>query len=359
MTALRVVRCGPSVTLQDGGRHGYLRFGVTAAGPMDPLAFGAANAAAGAAQNATAIEVSLGGIELLAEGAFTIAVAGGAFRISLDGRVLPSAALATLEAGQRLAIRPGATGAWCYVAVAGCLDIPKVLGSTATHMRSNLGGICGRALRAGDCLPIADARTRDPRFATIIAPWLARGDGAIRVVLGPQDDYFTEQAIRHFLTGAWRVSPRSDRMAYLLEGPRLAHAKGYNIVSDGIAFGAIQVPGEGQPVVLMADRQPTGGYPKIANVIGADLGKLAQLRPGMQIVFVAVSIEEAVAARRPEAALLQREQVLEPLVRTEFPSEFLLGVNLVDGVTDAAALKADAGTVACPPQLPDDEEGKA
>jgi allophanate hydrolase subunit 2 len=152
-------------------------------------------------------------------------------------------------------------------------------------------------------------------------------------VLGPQDDYFTAQAIEAFLAGPWRITPRSDRMAYLLEGPRLAHAKGYNIVSDGIAFGAIQVPGEGQPVVLMADRQPTGGYPKIANVIGADLGKLAQLRPGTEISFAAVSVAEAVAARRDAAALLRKPPALKPLVRTDFPSEFLLGLNLVDGVT--------------------------
>jgi 5-oxoprolinase (ATP-hydrolysing) subunit C len=333
VTALRVVSCGPAVTLQDGGRHGYLRFGVTAAGPMDPLAFATANAAAGAAENATAIEVSLGGVELSAEGAVTLAIAGGVFRISLDGKPLPSAALVRMEAGQKLAIRPGDSGVWCYVAVAGRLDVPNVLGSTATHTRSHLGGISGRALQPGDILPIADGRTREPAFATIAAPWLARGSNAIRIVLGPQDDYFTAQAIEAFLAGPWRITPRSDRMAYLLEGPRLAHAKGYNIVSDGIAFGAIQVPGEGQPVVLMADRQPTGGYPKIANVIGADLGKLAQLRPGTEISFAAVSVAEAVAARRGEAALLRKPPALKPLVRTDFPSEFLLGLNLVDGVT--------------------------
>ena len=300
---------------------------------MDPLAFATANAAAGAAENATAIEVSLGGVELSAEGAVTLAIAGGVFRISLDGKPLPSAVLLRIEAGQKLAIRPGDSGTWCYIAVAGRLDVPNVLGSTATHTRSHLGGISGRALQPGDILPIADGRTREPAFATIAAPWLARGSNAIRIVLGPQDDYFTAQAIEAFLAGPWRITPRSDRMAYLLEGPRLAHAKGYNIVSDGIAFGAIQVPGEGQPVVLMADRQPTGGYPKIANVIGADLGKLAQLRPGTQISFVAVTIEAAVAARRAEAQALAREIPREPLLRTEFPSEFLLGLNLVDGVT--------------------------
>jgi biotin-dependent carboxylase-like uncharacterized protein len=328
-----VLSAGPGATLQDGGRHGFLRFGVTAAGPMDPLAFATANAAAGAETNATAIEVSLGGVELAANAAVSLAIAGGAFRLELGGRPLPSAAVGTLEPGQNLAIRPGNAGAWCYVAVAGQILVPKVLGSTATHTRSGLGGIAGRALAAGDRLPLAEPRTLEPRLATLDAPWLARPATAIRVVLGPQDDFFSKAAIDSFLGGPWALTARSDRMAYLLEGPRLAHAKGFNIVSDGIAFGAIQVPGEGLPVVLMADRQPTGGYPKIANVIGADLGKLAQLRAGTKISFAAVTIEEAVAARRAERLALARPIAREPLVRTEFSSEFLLGLNLVDGVT--------------------------
>ena len=333
MTALRVLAAGPGVTLQDGGRHGYLRFGVTAAGPMDRLAFATANAAAGAEENATAIEVSLGGVELAADAAVSLAIAGGAFRIELAGRPLPSAAVATLEPGQNLVIRPGDAGAWCYVAVAGRIEVQKTLGSTATHTRSGLGGISGRALAAGDVLPLAEPRTLEPKLATLDAPWLAREATAIRVVLGPQDDYFGKAAIAAFLAGPWTLSARSDRMAYLLEGERLAHAKGFNIVSDGVAFGAIQVLGDGKPVVLMADRQPTGGYPKIANVIGVDLGKIAQLRPGAQISFAAVTIEQAVAARRAEALAPTRPIAREPLVRTEFPSEFLLGLNLVDGVT--------------------------
>jgi len=338
MTALRIVSAGPGVTLQDGGRHGYLRFGVTAAGPMDRLAFATANAAAGAEENATAIEVSLGGIELAADSPVSLAIAGGAFRIELGGRPLPSAAVVTLEPGQKLVIRPGEAGAWCYVTVAGRIEVPKTLGSTATHTRSGLGGISGRALAAGDVLPLAEPRTLEPRLAMLDAPWLAREGFSVRVVLGPQDDYFSKAAIAAFLAGPWTLSARSDRMAYLLEGERLAHAKGFNIVSDGIAFGAIQVTGDGKPVVLMADRQPTGGYPKIANVIGADLGKIAQLRPGAQISFAAVTIEAAVAARRAEAQMLARPIPRAPLVRTEFPSEFLLGLNLVDGITaDGAA----------------------
>ncbi|MDQ4062059.1 MAG: biotin-dependent carboxyltransferase family protein [Pseudomonadota bacterium] len=329
--ALRILAAGPGVTLQDGGRHGFLRFGVTAAGPMDPLAFATANAAAGNPVHAPVVEVSVGGMDATATGELSVAVAGGAFRLALDGRDIEIPALLRLAPDSRLALRPGTAGAWCYVAVAGRIDVPPVLGSVSTHTRSGLGGLDGRALAPGDELPVAEPRTLSP--AHIHAPWLDRPGDEIRVLLGPQDDYFAPDQIEAFLQGPWTVSARSDRMAYLLDGPRLVHAKGFNIVSDGIAMGAIQVPGSGQPVVLMADRQPTGGYPKIANVIGADLGRLAQLRPGARFRLRAVSHEEAVEARRAEAVALAGPIRLEPLIRTDFPSEFLLGQNLIGGVT--------------------------
>jgi 5-oxoprolinase (ATP-hydrolysing) subunit C len=185
----------------------------------------------------------------------------------------------------------------------------------------------------GDMLQVLAPETLEPSMATISAPWLDRPGDVIRVVLGPQDDYFDTEQISAFLNGPWMLSSRSDRMAYLLEGPRITHAKGFNIVSDGIAMGAIQIPGNGQPAVLMADRQPTGGYPKIANVIGADLGRFAQLRPGAQVCFRAVSIAQAVEARRGQAMAIARPISREPIVRSDFSSEFLLSTNLVGGVT--------------------------
>jgi biotin-dependent carboxylase-like uncharacterized protein len=336
VTASLLVRsAGPGVTLQDAGRRGYLRFGVTPAGPMDEGAFLAANLAAGAAPDAAAIEVSLGGLELEAVGrTIGLAVAGGDFDLSLDGRAAPSACVLTLEPGAILSIRPGPSGAWCYVAVAGRLDLPPVLGSLATHTRSAVGGVEGRALRAGDRLPLVELRPASVETQAIEAPWLAPSDAPIRVLLGPQDDFFTIGAIRDFLGARWRISPRSDRMAYRLEGPALAHARGHDIVSDGVALGAIQVPGDGAPFVLMADRQPTGGYPKIAHVIGADIGRLAQLRPGESFAFVAVSAEEAVAARRKRRESIGRGVTLASVARA-LSSELLLAENLIGGVADA------------------------
>ncbi|MFE1603238.1 biotin-dependent carboxyltransferase family protein [Methylobacterium sp. ID0610] len=335
-TGLRITAAGPGATLQDAGRHGYLRYGFTAAGPMDPLAHATANRALGAPLGATAIEISLAGIELTAEGGpVGVALAGGAFRIGLDGEPVPAAAALTLKPGSTLAVRAGKAGAWCYLAVAGLIAVEPVLGSTATHTRSGIGGLDGRALQAGDLLPIRGARPGPDEVHALAAPWLDRPPEVIRVVLGPQDDYFAEDQIAAFLAGPWTVTPRGDRMACFLDGTPLTHARGYNIVSDGIAMGAIQVPGEGRPIILMGDRQSTGGYPKIATVIGPDLGRLAQAQAGTRLRFAAVSVAQAVAARRAEAEALAPPIALEPLIRRDFPSEFLLGRNLIGGVVDA------------------------
>lgn len=332
--SLRIISAGPGTTLQDGGRHFYLRYGITAAGPMDALAHATANLAVGNARDATALEVTLGGIEVTADGApLTLAVAGGAFAVTLDDRALPSGALIlTLEPGARLRIRAGDSGAWCYLAVAGHLKVSPVLGSNATHTRTSFGGIDGRALRPGDVLRVEPSGIAAVPLGVIVAPWLERPPGTIRVVLGPQDDYFAADQIAAFRDGPWTVSTKADRMAFFIDGPTLTHARGYNILSDGIAMGAIQVPGNGRPIVLMADRQSTGGYPKIATVIGPDLGRLAQARAGTSFRFEIVSVEQAVTARRAEAEALARGIVIEPLVRTQFSSEFLLGLNLIDGV---------------------------
>jgi 5-oxoprolinase (ATP-hydrolysing) subunit C len=333
---LRIVSAGPGVTVQDGGRRGLLRFGVTPAGPMDMGAYSAAIAAAGGAPGAAAVEVSLGGAEFAAEGeTLGLAIAGGDFDIRLDGSVLPSACAIALEPGARLVIRAGARGAWCYVAPFGRFDLAPVLGSLSTHARSGLGPLGGRALQAGDCLPLAALRPAPPAPLALDAPWLPPPPAPLRGLPGPQDDYFSQEALEQFFSAAWRVSPRSDRMAYRLEGPPLAHARGHDIVSDGVARGAVQVPGDGAPLVLMADRQPTGGYPKIATVISADLDVLAQLRPGDALRFARVSHEDAVAARRARAAQIAAGVALKPAKAHDFTSEFLSSVNLIDGFVSA------------------------
>lgn len=327
MTARLLIRAaGPGVTVQDAGRFCYSRFGVTPAGPMDPYAFHTATRAVGAS---SALEISLGGVELSTEGAtIPVAIAGGSFDVRLEGARAPGAGLFPLEPGARLSIRAGAAGAWCYAAVGGRLDLPEALGSLSTHARSGIGP---KPLAAGDSLAVVEVGVAPQTPLALPAPWLLARPGPIRVMPGPQQDYFPPEALAAFLSAEWRVGARSDRMAYALEGPRLSHSKGHDIVSDGAAMGAVQVPGSGAPFVLMADRQPTGGYPKIATVISADLGRMAQLRPGEGLRFTAVTWEEAVAAR----AALQKEMaagaVATPLA-AEISTETLLAANLIGGV---------------------------
>jgi 5-oxoprolinase (ATP-hydrolysing) subunit C len=334
---LRVLRAGPGATIQDGGRHGYQRYGVTPAGPMDWAAFQTANSALGN-DRVAAVEVSTGGLEVICEGApLALAYAGGAFVWRRDGALLPQAARLLLEPGKTLAARAGDCGAFAYLAVEGGFETPITMGSRATHARSAIGGIEGRMLRAGDVLP-ATAPTGRPDGisfeATIDAPWFARDPDPFRVVLGPQDDYFTVATLSAFFGGQFTLTPVADRMAYRFDGPDIAHAGGYDIVSDAIALGAIQIAGDRKPLVLMADRQPTGGYPKLGHVARADIGRLAQMRPRETCRFREVSIAEARAALlRREDEIATTQQRLRPLCR-ELTTERLFEANLIGGIVD-------------------------
>jgi biotin-dependent carboxylase-like uncharacterized protein len=333
--SLQVTAAGPGATIQDGGRKGLLRFGVTPAGPMDWVAMTTANLALGNPADAAAIEIAGGGLAIACEEEpVTVAFAGGGFLWTRDGERLPPAARVTLAPGATLAARAGSWGAFTYLAVAGGIDVPLVLGSRATHTRSALGGLDGRMLAPGDTLASGQAVTPAGEEAAIEAPWLARAADPIRVVLGPQDDYFEHEALALFLEASFALSPVADRMAYKFTGPRVAHARDFNIVSDGVALGAIQVAGDGQPMVLMADRQPTGGYPKIAHVARVDISRLAQLRPGETCRFRAVAPAEAAAALRAlEDAVADTPGLCVPLRRVP-TTALLLAVNLIGGVVD-------------------------
>ena len=324
---------GPGATIQDGGRHGLLRFGVTPAGPMDWTALATANLAVNNAPDAAALEISPGGVTLSVDRATPLAFAGGGFAWTLDETRLPAAARVTLKPGERLRARAGVWGSFAICALPGGADVPEVMHSRSTHIRSALGGLEGRALRAGDTL-LAGADRGAMDDVAIDAGWLARSDAPIRVVLGPQDDHFAAATIAAFAEATYRLTRTADRMAYRFEGPRLAHAKDFNIVSDGVALGAIQVAGDGQPLVLMADRQPTGGYAKIAHVCRADIGRLAQMRPGETCRFqpVDVTIARNVLLAL-EDAIAGTHKRLEPLRRMPSAAS-LLGTNLIGGIVD-------------------------
>jgi len=347
-TSLHVLTTLPGATIQDGGRFGHQRHGVTPAGPMDWAAFRTANLALGNETEAAALEIGAG-IELACLGTpVPLAFCGGAYEWRRDGHDLPSAARLLLQPGETLSCRPGPQasqefwGSWTYCAVAGGFATTPVMGSRATHTRSHLGGFEGRMLRKDDHLPVrADNGASFGPFeeGEIDASWLAPHHSPapirLRVIAGPQDDCFSNEMMERFYAGPFRLTPVMDRMAYRLEGPKIVHAKGYNIVSDGIAEGAIQIAGDQQPLVLMADHQPTGGYPKIAHVIRADLGQLAQARPGAAIRFTPVTLVEAREALFAlEAAILKTPSSIRPFYRPP-TTENLCRVNLIDGVIDA------------------------
>ncbi len=335
MPALRILRAGLGATIQDGGRHFYRRYGVTPAGPMDWVAFRTANLVLGNEGDAAAIEIGLGGLDICCEDTpVALAFCGGTFSWTRDGQAVGAAARLSLLPGERLSARPGRSGAFAYLAVAGGFDTPVVLGSRATHTRAHLGGIGGRMLREGDALPLFGSSFLPQEEAEIAAPWLACDESPLRVVPGPQADYFNEEALAVFFSTEFHLTHSADRMAYRLEGPRIAHAQGFNIVSDGIAEGAIQIAGDGQPLVLMADHQPTGGYPKLGHVARADIGRLAQLRPGAPCRFVPVDVATARAVLLAlEGEIAQARQCLKP--RRRKPStEDLLRINLISGVVD-------------------------
>jgi len=329
---LRILRAGPGATIQDQGRRGYLRFGVTMAGPMDWISHARANILAGNPEGAGAIEIGVGGIEMEAEGgAIVLGYHGAPFAVSRNASALPSAGRVRLGAGDRLTVKATAHGSWFYVSAAGGLLLSPVMGSLATSLRTGIGP---PPLAAGDALALG--QTADLPELACEAAALAALPAKIRVVLGPQDDCFTARGLETFFGEHFRISVRSDRMGYRLEGPPIEHAQGYNIVSDAIALGAVQIPGDGMPIVLMADHQPTGGYPKLAHVIRADIGRLAQCRPGEAVQFAPISVQTA----RTElfAALHAIRSTLERPLSADSPdlsSEHLLSVNLISGVRAA------------------------
>jgi biotin-dependent carboxylase-like uncharacterized protein len=334
MTDLLVKSCGPMTALQDRGRLGYQGFGVSPSGAMDRRALAMANALVGNPPETAAIEfVNLGGAFTCEGGDLRLAVAGAGSSVAIDGITVPPLTSFLLKEGQTLEVGHPRTGTFAYLAVAGGPGVEPQLGSLSFHLRSRLGGLKGAPLQAGNRLPCRpEAQAGEPMQLTVDIP---EETGPIRVMLGPQDDYFTPESIRLFLESEFTISPQADRMGFQLTGPKLEHAKGFNIVSDGIVDGHIQVPGSGQPIVLMRDRQTAGGYPKIATVISADLARFAQMRSGAGVRFKAVERDEAVAAARQLKDWITSLPAKLTPVRFDLTTEHLLSRNLIGGTVDA------------------------
>jgi KipI family sensor histidine kinase inhibitor len=306
--AIEVLRPGILTTVQDRGRFGYQKFGVPVSGGMDEIALRVANALVGNTQGAAGLEITAMGPQLRFPADTVVALTGAEVDAALDGRPVPWYTSFRIRAGQVLDVRNCLRGLRAYLAVAGGIDVPVLLGSRSTCLVAGFGGLHGRALVAGDVLPVENPAALLSDLVDREVPLARRprhpSSVRLRVVLGPQDDAFTDEGRHTFLESVYRVTPEADRMGYRLDGPRVAHSGAPDIISDWIPLGAVQVPGNGRPIILLADRQTTGGYAKIATVIRPDLSLVAQLRPGDAVSFQAVSMGEARAiVREVEAGL--------------------------------------------------------
>jgi allophanate hydrolase len=340
MTAgFKVLAPGLHTTVQDLGRVGHQRIGVPVSGALDRESLALANALAGNEAGAAALEILHQGprLAVLAE-SVRVALAGDGAAIALaSGEIVPAWRSVTFERGAEFSVVAARGSVCAYLAVAGGLDVPLFLGSASTYVRARFGGFEGRALKAGDIVPIALERAHACPELRLPKPPSAGLEEPIRVILGPQQEYFTEGAIATLLAGEFRVSQNADRMGMRLDGPRLAQKSGWDIVSDAIPTGAIQVPGSGQPILLLSDHQTTGGYPKIACVVSADLPRVGRRRPGDLLRFAAVGIEEAEAlAREAAARLADLARSLEPAVdAAALDLGSLYRANLISGVVSA------------------------
>lgn len=315
--ALRVLDAGLGNTVQDLGRTGKRHWGIAVAGALDHAWAVAANTLLGNAPDAALLELRLMGPRLQAErAAVRVAIVGGVVATveRLGGAIQPLPGWCTVTMYPGDVLRLGAVQGLAYIALSGGIHVPPVFGSRATHERTAMGGLDGRSLRPGDLLPSA-APAPDERAPERRGPPLSDDESPIRVIHGPQDDHFLPEALDVLCRADWRVTNERDRMGIRLSGPALQHCTPAHadIVSDGVVPGAIQVPASGQPIVLLADAQTVGGYPKIATVISADLGRLARWPIERPLRFVAVDLSQAHAALRAQAESLQRwAQALQP-----------------------------------------------
>jgi biotin-dependent carboxylase-like uncharacterized protein len=337
MSKLVISAIGPASSVQDGGRYGAQRYGLVPSGAVDRLALAAANALVGNIPFAPAIEIGpFGAVFTAREGAVRVALSGAPRSADVAGRAVAFETSMTLADGESLTLGFARGGSFSTLAIEGGIAGEPMFGSLAVNARAGLGSPYPRPLQAGDELQTTATSGATERRIDLPAPI----DGPIRVVLGPQDDEFGD-ATKLFLEAEWKISATSDRMGYRLEGPAIKHLHGHNIVSDGTVNGSIQVPGNGAPIVLMPDRGTSGGYPKIATVITADLGRFAQIPAGRGFRFKAVGMAEAQAELRKFSELVRS---LPDRVREIESFDLNLAALQDANVAGAAVSAVDAGT---------------
>lgn len=287
MGTVIVHKAGLLTTVQDRGRYGYQRFGMPVSGAMDVFSLELANLLVGNDPGNACLEATISGPDLEFTGATMVAITGADMNPHLNGQGIPMNTVVDVRPRDTLGFRGLRSGCRAYIAFAGGIAVPLVMGSRSTYLRAGIGGFQGRALNKGDELPLGEARR--PSVIKVIPEGLIpeyKHEQTIRVIPGPEAHNFEVSGLRSFLSTEYTVTARSDRMGYRLSGEPIKHKEGMtNIISAGISVGTVQVPGDGQPIILMADRQTSGGYARIANIITVDLTHLAQIRPGGIICF--------------------------------------------------------------------------
>lgn len=328
MKSIEIIDKGMLTTIQDLGRFGYQRYGVTPSGVMDEYSAIMSNILVGNELEVPVIETSFKGVCIKFNSDSSIAVTGGENTVLLNDLEVPMWESIRIKSGDIVKMNFCKSGVRNYISIYGGFDIPKILGSYSTNIKSKLGGFEGRALKNGDVIPLKIetigfiqrvlSRQEIPEFSNF---------ETIRVILGPQDGEFTEESHKTFFNNEYEVSKEGDRMGIRFLGEKVEHINGADIISDGISFGAIQIPGNGQPIIMMADRQTTGGYTKIGNVITADLYKVAQLPPGSKVKFQRSEEKEAIEALKKYKEKFKKAEMGETIRNLQNYRKLRLEVN--------------------------------
>lgn len=306
---------GLLTTIQDAGRLGYQRYGLGVSGAVDVHAYIYANILVGNQKNEAVLELTLLGPTIEFTTGSVIAITGGDLAPAINGKPFPMYQAVRVNKGDMLSFGTPRSGCRAYIAFAGGLAVTPVMGSRSTYIKANLGGYEGRKLTAGDEIAFRKPRACPPNLERRkMEPDVFGGSYTVRVLMGPQEDRFTKAGISTFLSQPYSVSNEFDRMGYRLSGPKIEHVTDGNIITDGIVFGAIQVPDSGQPIIMLSDRQTTGGYAKIASVINVDMPMVAQCKAGDTIRFVETDIETA-----QDAFLAQKQKYRD--MRAYFDTE--------------------------------------
>ncbi|MEI3606304.1 biotin-dependent carboxyltransferase family protein [Pseudogracilibacillus sp. SE30717A] len=305
--SIEILQSGLLATIQDLGRFGSQKYGVIVGGAMDPLAVRIGNILVGNEEGEAAIEITMYGTEILFKEDQLIAITGGQLDPHVDGEKLPMWRPVLIRKGQILHFKALRSGCRAYIAIAGGLEVPEVMGSKSTYLRAGIGGYEGRELRTGDILTFgyltehSKTLTKQLQEMPSHFTWSVNYSSfytfkkkeTIRILLGAEYERFTKDSQKKLISSPFKLTVNADRMGYQLEGTKLMLKKQFELLSEGVTYGTIQIPSNGQPIILMADCQTTGGYPKIGQVISADLPRLAQLQPGSEIRFQIVTIDEA------------------------------------------------------------------